>query len=77
MKTLIRNGKIILEDEIIESDLLIDDDKILGFQNSDDAKVIDASGLVVAPGLVDLLMFILMDVRVLILWMPPKNHLKS
>lgn len=53
MKTLIRNGKIILEDEIIESDLLIDDDKILGFQNSDDAKVIDAQGLYVSPGFID------------------------
>jgi dihydroorotase len=56
MNTIIRNGRIIdpanRRDEI--ADLLIADGKITSERVGDDAEVIDATGLVVAPGLIDI-----------------------
>ncbi|HSH37546.1 MAG TPA: dihydroorotase [Chthoniobacterales bacterium] len=56
MNTIIRNGRIIDpangRDEI--GDLFIADGKISSEQPGDDAEVIDASRLVVAPGLIDI-----------------------
>ena len=56
MTTVIRNGRIIdpanKRDEI--GDLFIADGKIAAKGNEKDAEVIDANGLVVAPGLIDL-----------------------
>jgi dihydroorotase len=56
MNTVIRNGRIIdpanHRDEVAE--LFIVDGKIAAKTNDPDAEVIDASGLVVAPGLIDL-----------------------
>jgi dihydroorotase len=56
MNTVIRNGRIIdpanKRDEV--GDLFIVDGKIAAKGNDKDAEVIDAKGLVVAPGLIDL-----------------------
>jgi dihydroorotase len=56
MKTLIRNGRIVdpanKRDEV--ADLMISDGRIVAEMGLTDAEVIDASGLVVAPGLIDL-----------------------
>jgi len=56
MNTVIRNGRIIdpanKRDEV--GDLFIVDGKIAKAGNDQDAEVIDAKGLVVAPGLIDL-----------------------
>ncbi|MEP6809759.1 MAG: amidohydrolase family protein, partial [Chthoniobacterales bacterium] len=56
MKTIIRNGRIIdpanRRDEI--ADLFIADGKIVDQLSEKDAEIIDASGLIVAPGLIDL-----------------------
>jgi dihydroorotase len=56
MNTVIRNGRIIdpanQRDEV--GDLFIVDGKIAADANNSDAEVIDASGLIVAPGLIDL-----------------------
>ena len=56
MKTIIRNGRIIDpangRDEV--ADLFIADGKIAAEKFNGDAEVIDASGLIVAPGLIDL-----------------------
>lgn len=56
MKTIIRNGRIIDpangRDEV--ADLFIADGKITPEHPGDDAEVMDATGLVVAPGLIDL-----------------------
>src|SRR3954467_13709154 len=56
MTTVIRNGRIIdpvnKRDEV--ADLFIVDGKIAEAANDHDAEVIDAKGLVVAPGLIDL-----------------------
>lgn len=56
MKTLIRHGRIIdpanKRDEV--ADLLIIDGVIASASDARDAEIIDASGLVVAPGLIDI-----------------------
>ena len=56
MKTILRNGRIIDpangRDEV--ADLFIADGKITSEHAANDAEVIDASGLIVAPGLIDL-----------------------
>ena len=56
MNTIIRNGRIIdpvnRRDEV--ADLFIADGKITSERVGDDAEIIDASGLVVAPGLIDI-----------------------
>ena len=56
MKTIIRNGRIIDPanacDEV--ADLYIADGRITSEHPGNDAEVIDASGLIVAPGLIDL-----------------------
>lgn len=57
MKILLKNAKIINENQIIESDLLIENDIILKIEkniseeNSD--KIIDASGKYLLPGIID------------------------
>ena len=56
MNTVIRNGRIIdpanKRDEV--ADLFIADGKIAKATRDQDAEVIDAKGLIVAPGLIDL-----------------------
>lgn len=57
MKTVIKNGRVLLPDfkTFSEENLLIEDDKILGFCESENAdKVIDAKGRYVLPGLIDI-----------------------
>ena len=54
---LIKNGRIILKDTVFDGDLKIEDDKIteLGVDlRSDSGEVIDAGGLYVCPGFVDI-----------------------
>ncbi len=56
MRTLIKNGLLCLENEILRQDLLIDSGKIISTgtnTNSDDAQVVDASGQYVGPGFID------------------------
>lgn len=55
MKYCIVNGKIILENEVVEKNLVIEDDLIVAIQEqiSDDATIIDAKGMYVSPGFVD------------------------
>ncbi len=57
MKTLIKNGKIITEEDSILADLLIEDEKILqigkDLRGLETDHVIDATGLYVLPGGVD------------------------
>lgn len=56
MKAII-NGKIILEDGILENSVLLFNDKIEGIVSSDkipnNAEIVDANGGFVAPGLID------------------------
>jgi dihydropyrimidinase len=56
MNTLIRNGRLVLDSGISEADLLVEGERIeaigTGLQ-ADDAKVIDAAGCYVLPGLID------------------------
>ena len=56
MKTLIRNGRLVLDSGITESDLLVDGERIAAIGNGLDVgegHVIDASGCYVLPGLID------------------------
>ena len=56
MKAII-NGKIIRKDNIIENKILVFDNKIIGITDSlpnEDIEVIDAKGLYVSPGLIDI-----------------------
>lgn len=51
---IIKGGDVILEDEVITTDVAIKDGKIAAIgQNLDGEEVIDAAGLVVSPGMVD------------------------
>ncbi|GHV46790.1 dihydroorotase [Synergistales bacterium] len=58
MKILIQNGDLVLPDGIKKGKLLIEDGKIsaLGDFNSEnhDSEVVDATGLLISPGLIDL-----------------------
>jgi dihydropyrimidinase len=58
MKMLIRNGKVCLENAIAAADLLIENGKIAALGSFPDAipdaKVIDAKGLFVLPGFIDI-----------------------
>ncbi len=55
MKKEIINGKVILKDSIKKTNILIEDDLIIGFSDKveDGYEIIDAKGLYVAPGFVD------------------------
>lgn len=57
MLTLIKNGTLVTEEKSLEADLLIEDEKIIKVADeikiSEDMKVVDASGLYVLPGGVD------------------------
>ncbi|MFR7591443.1 MAG: N-acetylglucosamine-6-phosphate deacetylase [Longibaculum sp.] len=55
MKKCIINGKIVLHDEIVEKNLFIEDDKITEISDRQpvDEEVIDAKGLFVSPGFID------------------------
>ncbi len=57
MKTLIKNGKVVTEREILSADLLIEDEKIARIEPELKAdgqtEVIDANGLYVLPGGID------------------------
>lgn len=55
MKKCIINGKIVLHDGIVEKNLFIDDDKIVEIseRNPVSEEIIDAQGLYVAPGFID------------------------
>lgn len=55
MKKCIVNGKIILHDEIVEKNVFIDGDKIIeiSYRQPTDEDVIDAKGLYVSPGFID------------------------
>lgn len=55
MKYCIVNGKIILENEVVEKNLVIEDDLIASIQDEmcEGATIIDAKGMYVSPGFVD------------------------
>ncbi len=55
MKKVIINGKVVLRDKIVETNVVIEDDHILGICDCmpEGAEVIDAKGLYVGPGFVD------------------------
>lgn len=56
MKKLIQNGKIVLENEVIQGDILIDGEIIAAIGPHLDAEgcqIIDAAGMIVAPGGID------------------------
>ncbi len=56
MKKLIQNGKIVLENEVIQGDLLIDGEIIAAIGQHIDpegCQIIDASGMIVLPGGID------------------------
>ena len=56
MKKQIKNGTIVLEDKVIQGDLLIEDEVIAAIGQdleADGGQVIDASGMVVLPGGID------------------------
>ena len=55
MKKCIINGKIILHDEIVEKNVFIDGEKIIEISDKvpSDEEIIDAHGLYVSPGFVD------------------------
>lgn len=56
MKKLIKNGTLVLENEVMRGDILVEDGKISAIEESlsaADCEVIDASGLVVLPGGID------------------------
>lgn len=55
-RTLIRNGRLVLDSGIVESDLFAEGERIAALGRSlpaDGARVIDASGCYVLPGLID------------------------
>lgn len=57
-KLLIKNGRVICPDQGMDrvTSLLIEDARIVAYdvEHADGAQVIDATGLVVSPGLIDL-----------------------
>ncbi len=56
MKTIIKNGKIATDSDVFSGDILIDGEKIAEVGKNicrDDAEVIDAEGMYVLPGAVD------------------------
>jgi len=56
MKTIIKNGTIATDSEVFRGDILIEDGKISAIGEDiscDDAKIVDASGMYVMPGAVD------------------------
>ena len=61
MKKCIVNGKVILHDEIVEKNIFIENDKIVEISQRQpcDEEVIDAHGLYVAPGFIDVHMVVL------------------
>lgn len=56
-KTLIQNGNIVLEDQVIQGDLLIENGKIAQISDSpidtDGCEVIQAAGKMILPGMID------------------------
>ena len=56
MKTLIKNGSVVLKDSVEKKDILIEDGKIaaLGDNLTDADQVIDATGKTVIPGIIDM-----------------------
>ncbi len=56
-KTLIQNGNIVLEDQMIQGDLLIENGKIAQISDSpidtDGCEVIQAAGKMILPGMID------------------------
>ena len=56
MRTIIKNGQIVTDSEVFKGDILIEDEKIAEVAESiecDDAEVIEAEGMYVMPGAVD------------------------
>lgn len=55
MKKAIINGKVILKDAVVEKNVLIEDDRIVGLSDTvpQEYETIDANGLYVSPGFVD------------------------
>ena len=56
MKIVIKNGQIVTDTEVFKGDILIEDEKIVRIGEDigcDDAEVIDAEGMYVMPGAVD------------------------
>lgn len=54
--TVIRNGTVVLKDEVIVADIAIRNGKIVGIGHSlsvESASIIDASGLIIMPGMID------------------------
>ena len=56
MKTLIRNGSVVLKDSVKKADILIEDDRIIaiGGNISVADNIIDATGKTVIPGIIDM-----------------------
>ena len=56
MKTLIRNGSVVLKDSVKKADILIEDDRIIaiGGNISVADNIIDAAGKTVIPGIIDM-----------------------
>mgnify|MGYP003289188991 CR=1 FL=1 len=52
---LIKNGKIVIDDQLVSKDILIEDNKIIKIDDSIDAscEIVDALGCLVMPGAVD------------------------
>ena len=52
---LIKNGQVLIDNQVEKKDILIDEGKIIQIDDSivEDCEVIDAAGLTVIPGLVD------------------------
>ena len=52
---LIKNGKVIFDDKLVNKDILIDDNKIIKIEDSInvDCEILDANGCLVMPGAVD------------------------
>ncbi len=54
MKETIINGKVILEDQIVEKNIILEDDKIVEISNRIEGETIDAAHNYVSPGFIDL-----------------------
>jgi dihydroorotase len=57
MKTLIKNGDVVLKDKVVKCDVLIEDKKIVKIAKGikvDGCKVVDAEGKTVIPGIIDM-----------------------
>ena len=54
MKKLLKNGTIVTGDKVVQADLLIEDEKIVGIGNYDEAdEIYDVKGMYVMPGGID------------------------